>query len=451
MHLDGVRVASVGLLLLGACEQSARPLSPQIAGGESTEFSGGDVPVGFCPEVLSSMPLDLKADYLAVWVALVEGHHEIPLRWRREFPSEAIRGFEETTDLSLDVTVIAAETVVCGNGGYGGYEVQGLEGRSLRRFELAIELASADGAIRGSFQTLFFPQITAAGRRVMSGGAVLAFEEVAGTLELGVDPELDTATQTLNVSFGFDEQGVSGSLTPWVTLPRLGLGDTPFWAPVNGVFPAPDPGCDAGQQVELDTPLDLLGRRTPRAAYEAARSRFPAGPIKAAWEDQLNAPRSFAWTEVNLGAGSPAYACLDGVNVQVYTSLRIESADGLVLAEPSVVAHVSGPGNPDGTGIPAISLSMSAPTRWTPSAEFMASSGMRDLDLGLAEYAAFSLYQSLNIDSDTDKLQGQLNVEKWENYFARSAVRRGLLWCAGADCERDWCIRAALDDGSSCL
>jgi len=402
--------------------------------------------------VLSRTPLDLASEDVAGWAPLVEGHHEIPLRWRRAFPSDTIRGFEESTVLSLDVTLIAAEDAVCSNGGNGGYETEGLDGQHVVRFELAMDLSTADGAIRGSVQQSFYPlrDVTVAGERIVVGGGWVPFEEIAGTLELGVDPELESATQMLSVQLNFDEQSVKGVLTPWVYLPAPALGDDPpRWAPIAGDFPAPDEGCEAGHSVPLDAHLDLLGD-TPRSAYERARSRFPTGPIKAAWEDQLHTPGSFTWTEVMLGAGEPTHACLNDSGVDLYTSLRIESSDGIVLAEPSVIATVDSP-TAGGSAASAVRLFTSTTPRWTPSAQFEATAGIRDLDLGLAEYGELYLRQAFIIDADHDQLQGEFHVAKWENYSERPLDRPVLLWCAGADCERFWCLRAATDGGASCF
>ncbi len=68
-----------GLLLVEACSNgNQRSTSPGsgagaelVAGGETSEFSGGDIP--FCPE-LSSEPRDLREPELA---AMAKGQHEL--------------------------------------------------------------------------------------------------------------------------------------------------------------------------------------------------------------------------------------------------------------------------------------------------------------------------------------------------------------------------------------
>jgi hypothetical protein len=447
MHFNRVRVASLGLLLLASCGDATRSgagAPVQLAGGESSEFSGGNIAVGFCPVELSHTPLDLESEDVAAWVALVEGHHEIPLRWRRVLPSDSIRGFEERTLLSLDLRPIAAEDVVCSNGGYGGYETEGLQGRVLRRFEFAVELATTDGAIRTSFQQRLFPvrSDNAEEKLLVTGGSVLPFDAVGGALELGVDPELGAYTPTLQVELSFGANSVRGSLTPWVSLTDPALSDT--WAPVTGVFPAPDEGCEVGTSVPLDAQLDVLGA-TPRAAYEAARSRLPAGPITAGWQDPQHAPGSFTWTDVTLSAGSPVRACLNGASVDVYTSLRIDSADAVLAAEASIITSVDALGSSRMTG----GLGWTS-SPWTPSAQFVATTRMRDLDVSLAQYAGFSLFQTFASYPDGEELEGEFKVLTWENQHAREASPI-LHWCAGARCELHWCLLTSTNGGSSCL
>jgi len=163
MHQHGARSIALTSLLVGlvACSEAKRPSfepsAADYAGGETSEFSGGNVPLGYCPIEESRTALDLERDDVASWLALATGHHTIDLRWRKVFPDPAIRGFEESTTLSLDVTPISAEDVVCRTGGAGGYEAEGVDGRVLRRFELGIELSTADGAVQAAFPARFFP------------------------------------------------------------------------------------------------------------------------------------------------------------------------------------------------------------------------------------------------------------------------------------------------------
>jgi hypothetical protein len=117
--------------------------------------------------------------------------------------------------------------------------------------------------------------------------------------------------------------------------------------------------------------------------------------------------------------------------------------------EPVVVAQVGLQPAPAGQARTAHDFWMSGAGRWTPRAEFEAKAGIRDLDLGLADYGALTLYQTFNLEDD--KLQGELSVlsvRKWEDHLESSLEHPVLLWCAGVGCERYWCSRTA--DGSPC-
>lgn len=466
MHPENLRAAVVaiaGVCWLTACETastgSTDPLRDGdgrqgdgsgpalVAGGETSEFSGGNVVAGYCPHVESRTELELGRDEVARLVALAEGRHEIPLRWRREFPDERVRGFQERTSLLLDVRVIAAEDVVCvSSPGDTGYETSGYRER-LRRLELSVELSTADGAVRAAFQRPFVSAADASGGRYLSGGEILPIDQLEGTLELGVDPGLEVASSTLSADIAFGEQGVSGALTPWIILPGpydIG-GGRPSWVPVQGAFPAPDEGCTFGSLVPLDEVSDVLGE-TPRAAYELARASLPAQPVTAAWENTSQWPATLTWTELSLRAGAATHACSDGNAVDVHASLSLESADGVVRAEYPAVANVSL--RPARAGEPrsAADVSLSAGLRWAPPDEFEALAGIGELDLDLAEYGGLHVYQSFDVARG--ELRGALRVSQWENHVEASAEVPGLVWCAGPGCERYWCVRTSPDDGS---
>jgi hypothetical protein len=448
MSFHWKRVASTGWLLLSACGDAGPATrsgtAVQVAGGQTSEFSGGDIVAGYCPTVVSRTQLDPARADVAPWLALAAGHREVSLRWKRGLPDDTIRGFEERTALLLDVTAVVAEDVVCGPGPAESYEASGVE-RNLRRYELSVELASADGAVHSSFQQPFLPSVDAeTGARLLSGGAQLPFDETSGTLELGAVPEARVDTKTLNVNLTFGEQAVVGSIAPWVLLqgPYSIGGGRPSWAPVSGIFPAPDEGCEAGTAVGLDEWVDVFGD-TPRNSYEQARSKIPAEPIRAAWTET-----PLVWTEVTLSPGAPSHACRDGDRVNVYTTLRLESADGMVLTEQPMLANIYGhQPRLDGSVSPA-QLYMGARSGWAPRASFEANAGFQNLDLGDAEYGTLAL--SLDLDLDQAELQGDLYAGKWEDYVEVAATP-SLHWCSGASCERSWCVRAATDDGSSCL
>lgn len=446
MHVPWLVWASWAGLLLAACGDSTGPSQParatatSIAGGETSEFSGGSAPLGYCPVVVSRTPLDLASEEAVAWTELAAGHRDVALRWRRAVPADVVRGFDEDTRLSVDVTPIAAEEWVCSNGGNGGYETEGLDGRQLR-FELAVALSTEDGAIRTSFQSVF---IVPPGERLMGGGALLPLADSAGTLDLGVDPSLPPESRTLQIALQFGEQSTAGWITPRVTLSA----EAPSYEPITAEFPAPDVGCDVGRSVPLDAHQSALGA-TSRAAYEAALSLLPSAPLDAAWFAPNQPSVALEWTHVTLTAGAPERACFYDSSVMVYTSLRIESADGGAAGELPVIARLFRIHPEDRAGL-AVGIDMRAAEDWTPSGEFMATSVVRDVQLGEAEYAAQELYTAVDVDRDQETLLGELTVQKWQAFAASRVDQPILRWCAGVACEVNWCFGAAPGDGSTC-
>jgi hypothetical protein len=453
MHIPRLVSASLAATLLAACgdstgsSQPARATSTSIAGGETSEFSGGSTPLGYCPVILSRTALDLARDDVTPWTDLAAGHHDVALRWRRAVPDDTIRGFDVDTRLSIDVVPVAAEELLCNNGDYS-YQPEGLERWRSRRFDLAIELSTADGAIRMSFQSVFH---TLSGERGLLGEAILPFADNAGALELGLDPSLPLDSQALYIWLQFSEQGTFGAITSRVTLPAADVTDAAsFYDPIAAEFPAPDVGCNEGRSVPLDTHQSEFGA-TPRGAYEAALSLLPSAPLDAAWFAPNQPSVALAWTDVTLTAGAPERACFHDSWLMVYTSLHIESADGGAAGELPVIARLFRILPEDHAGL-AVRIDMRAAENWTASAEFMASGVVRDVQLGEAEYAAQQLYATaVDVDRDQEELRGELAVQKWQDYAASRVDQPVLRWCGGLACERDsWCFGAAPGDGSSC-
>jgi hypothetical protein len=450
MSSDVTRIVTL-VALLAACESKAPTIGPTpgYAGGEASEF-GGDRPLGYCPIEASVTSLALDREDVASQLALAVGQHSVDLRWRKEFPDPAIRGFEESTRLLVTVTPLAVEDVVCRTGGAGGYEAEGVDGSTLRRFQLGIELSTTDGAVRAEFSAPFYPvrDGTRQGQPMLLGGASLPLADVAGTLEIGVDPDLADSTQTLSVSLGFDGEAPRGGLVTIVTLPGPVLGDdTPLWSPVAGEFPPPsdDPSCDVGTLVPLDEPLASLGE-TPRATYEAVRGRFPNASIRGIWVDELDGPGEVGdlpWADVTLHLGEPIRACAANGNVDIYGTLLVETGDGRVRFEPEVVTTIGRPlawsGQRDDFW-----LTMRSRSVWMLPAEFEPIAGVSDLDLGEAEYARFSLFTTFS--SEDELLTGDFSLVKWEDYFGRVVGGTSLHWCSGAVCARRWCQLATASE-----
>jgi hypothetical protein len=450
MSSDVTRIATL-VALLAACESKAPTLGPAplYAGGEASEF-GGSLPLGYCPIEESVTSLALDRQDIASQLALAVGQHSVDLRWRKEFPDPAIRGFDEHTQLVVNVTPLAAEDVVCRTGGAGGHEAEGVDGSTLRRFQLGIELSTTDGAVRAEFSAPFFPSRdgTRQGQPMLLGGANLPLADAAGSLEIGVDPDLADSTQTLSIGLGFDGEAPRGSLESRVTLPGPILGDdTPRWSPVVGTFPPPsdDPSCNVGTLVPLDEPLASLGE-TPRATYEAARGRFPSAPIQGIWVEELDGPGEVGdlpWADVTLRLGEPIRACAGNGGVDLYGTLLVETGDGRVRAEPEVISSIGRPLNWSGQS-GDFWLTMMSRSGWMLPAEFEPIAGVSDLDLGEAEYAGFSLFATFS--SEDDLLTGDFQMVKWQDYFARVVGGTALHWCSGADCARRWCLHSAASE-----
>jgi hypothetical protein len=221
----------------------AQPAAREVAGGETSEFSGGDVPLGYCPVIVSRTPLDLARVDVASWAALAQGHHESGLEWRRASASGADLGVAGHTQVTVDVTAFTAEDVVCSLGDAGGgYETQGIEGSQLRRFDLAVNLSTADRAVSVSFQALFFPlsDVSFVGQRLLSGFAKLPPESASSALLPGIDAGAETTPQALDLDITFDGQSARGTLRFVASAPDAGLERESPWVAVAGSFPPPD-------------------------------------------------------------------------------------------------------------------------------------------------------------------------------------------------------------------
>lgn len=443
--------ALVSLLALacggGGGERTSTPMrtaASDIAGGQTSEFSGGSI--AFCPETLSNTSFALDAPGVAEWVELADGHHELSLGWRKLFAIDTLTGFEEHTRLLLDVNVLGARELVYGAGGSDNYEVSGCEG--LRELQLEIEgdLETADGALRGPFrQWLRAERDPAApgGRRLFttslkdeSNGSHL-LSDFASTLDLGIEVAA-TDSQYLVLGLGFDGESAHGYLGP--SLLRAGPANEPpsVWSPVEGTFP--DVGCGSNlltRALPLDETSAVLGE-TPRAAFERFASSGPA-TFEAAWQQPGRGeepPRVLSQTEVELRLGSAEHACILGDTVSVHTSVAVVTADGVVnLTQPGVLGLQRGRG--PGVGFESV---------WIPNAHFEAATGMRGVELGSGEYGALRLHHDDNGDGE---FEGSLRVQKWQNFELQLSEQPELKWCGGEDCGFFWC-RLTTSNPSAC-
>jgi hypothetical protein len=392
----------------------------EIAGGETSEFSGGDIE--HCMQVVSNDPLDLDSAGWAPWLARVEGRHEPTLGWQRLFETDTVTGFEEHTSVALDVSVLAGRAVVYGADGVG-YEREVCDGLRAEQIELAIEIATADGAVVASYRDWFerFADADAPGGERLVVGRLnpdrdrdgVAF---TGGLELAISPAFDGEPMLRPAYFSFDAEGVRGAL-----MPLLRVSDTREVAPIEGIFPD-EPCRGSGRSVALDAAVDFI-EQTPRQLFQRVADRWGAAPIPATWSAREGggggAP---APTEVGLSAGEPTHACVSGSTIQVHAPLTLTTADGRVNVTRSFATSVA---DQDG----AMTEGHSA---WLPAARFEAQMGISDVDFAGAEYGAIYLLNSVGYaDGQVD---GSLYVGLWQGFEEPFTDPPWLTWCTSGSC-----------------
>lgn len=414
-----------------------------VAGGETSEFSGGDIEG--CPEIVSNTALNLEDVEIASWAALAEGHHELALAWQRDFLIDTLSGFEEQTELTLDVTLLGGRELVYGTGGYDSYEYEGCDGTRARQLELDVALETADGALTANFPhwvELHSDPGAPGGRRLSSaqvreGNGTYGAPSFTSGIEFGLDPGLG-GSPMLSVMLVFDAESARGSVVPYVVLPPQGErgGDSATWSPLSGSFP--DDGCGAWYRraVPLDEVNAELGT-TPLAAYESSDLRQTATFV-AGWEEAGNpigTPAIQSWTEVTVTPGAPTRACQESDRVSIHTSLSIETADGRVsLTQPATLSLGRNSGTIGGSLSP-----------WIPTSAFQGATGM-DVDLGDSEYGAVEINYWDDAGGD---VEGNLSVLSWRNFDYDRSAHPQLRWCAGSKCDAMWCAVSGGGEGCS--
>ena len=439
-HLAGL---GLGLVACGSARHQESPAcvscssAAAVAGGETSEFSGGD---GFCPEERSVTEIDLADPALAPWLALASGHRELSLRWTPTLPDGAVRGYQPETSLSLDATVLRGQDVVFGAAGPQSYESADCDGSSERRFQVAIELATGDGALVGSFRQWLRPTVDPLlrTRSLTPTSAPLSSPEqgpdFAGTLELG--PEAAASDLRWQVRLEFDSDSARGSLTPLLAVPNadrsLPVAEQPSWSPIIGKFP--DDGCAQGYAVPLDEADPLLGD-VPRAVYERARARWQDRVLPAFWGPAQGAPGAILVpTEVTVSAGAPVVACKVSGTVDVQAPLHVASADGRVSVESAAQIGLARAEN----DARIFYVNASAQTDWSAAAEFAQSTGLHDVDLRGADYGALAISHA--DDPRDDEIRGELQVSQWQGFLPGPAPYPVLRWCTGPSCELRRCV-----------
>ena len=441
---------ALGVVLLAACSEggswvrpspggSERASSPateasgDVAGGETSEFTGGGDP---CDEIASSEPVALDDPEVASWVAMAQGHHEQTLGWRRLALSDEVAGFAEHTTLSIDVNVLGAREIVLGSSGPDD-ELFGCSRRRGRQIELEITLATGDGAVATSFRSWFHPAPTGSrgmvlqyyGQTTDSSGPI----DLNGTLELGLDPALG-GTPLLLVELEFGADSVQGSLLPSV-MPEVGDREGTPWWPIEALFP--DDGCGGeGRSIGLDEPFAAIGE-TPRAYYQRMVGARLHVPTPAAWKSKpsydlpspLDVPLDLPPpTEVSLGFGEPTRACAIDTYVTVYAPLTVTTADGRVNLTQPFAFNLSEAPTFTMSGVRAYIVE---PTPWVPAAEFDEQMGIDGVNLPRG-YGSISF----ELSWENSLIEGRIVVTQWDAFRQRAVAYPVLEWCQGAFCVR---------------
>jgi len=373
-----------------------------IAGGETSEFGGEGI---YC-EPASTTPLDLDAEDLAPWVAMVEGHHELSFTWQRQFLSDDITGFEEETRVALDVTALEAHAVELDE--YCG------QGRRSLHLELEIALATADGALQGTFRHRVG---TAPGAAPELGEPLSTFpippytqpslDDFSGSLAYGVDLQ-QQARRQFSAQLAFDGSSVLGKISTFLS-PGTGEDSLAGWTPIEGAFP--DDGCafSGGRPLDLDAPVTGFAAATPRALLERALALWGQGPIAAQRAGASD-------TSVQLSAAAEAQAC-QGIGqlsfgaITINVPIRLETADGSVALEHTArFTFLPGDTPVDGR---------SWPRRWIPVDQFEEVTGIQGVSFGSGEYGSVDFLSTFDPTANTTT--GALYVDKWQNMDPQSA------------------------------
>jgi hypothetical protein len=434
MTTERVAMVVSGIALLVACgdgdraSRSQSSLAADVAGGETSEFSGGNI--AYCPEAGATLTeLDVESDELAPWVALAAGHHEARLRWTAAFVSDAIGGYEPQTSVALDVTVLGARDVVFG-GNDLGYEGSGCAGQRERQFLLGVALRTSDGALSGQFEHWVSPAVD----EKVPGGRYLSSTSKAdnwdyplagfeSALELDVQPEGELGRE-LRFQLSFDAESARGRIAAYITSrePSSETGRS-FWSPLGGVFP--DNGCESGWPAALDAEDPALGE-APIDAYAGFRAALERAPVPAVWQRNVRVVPSddieTHSTEVSLRAGEPTLACRDAQGVVVHAPFSLDTADGQIHYRANLVTRLTREG--------IESQHEYAPL--VPVADFEAVTGVSGVEFGAVEYAGVGV--GIQSDAAGDEIRGTLGVSKWEGFETRS-LEQSLEWCAGQGCE----------------
>lgn len=385
-----------------------------IAGGETSEFSGGNI--AQCPLIMTSEPLDLGRPDWAAWVARVEGRHESTLGWHRVFETDGIAGFEEHTSVVFDVNVLGGRTAVYGADG-PGYELESCQELRAEQLDLEIAITTGDGAVVATYRDWFErslsftpdEELLVVGRFNPDRNGGVPF---TGSLELDITPAFDGEPLLFADSVTFDTAGVRGAL-----LTLLKFSENAGATALSGAFP--DDAClGIGRAVPLDAVPEGF-EQTPRELFQRVANAWQAENFRAVWKapdgSTSGAPPA---TRLRMRAGEATIACTSDGGVNLWAPVTLVSADGRVNVTQPFITSLAETGG---------SLTW-GDTPWLPASRFEAQMGIKGVDWGDAEYGSLSVYSS--VSSDNDAVTSYLDMASWRAFEREAPHDSHLAWCS---------------------
>lgn len=374
---------------------------PIELGGETSEFDGVDSrnPSSGSPGPRPTKTAhDLADPALARWLELIEGAHELPLRWREGFLAAGISGHAEMTKVSFEITALSAFDL----------KFESSPDRLLQ-LDVAVQLLTADRALEASFENaLLLTRASDGSELARSWGyrPVVPLEQARGTLDLNLDPEREVKGG-VSLSLAISRAGARGQLTAAVQYP-----EEPVRRLITGSFP--DDGCGLAESpIELGADPDGFAQSASKSleAVAAALRNAPGGPTADATLQTLT-----------LALGAAEHACRSDSGTILYAPMRLSDGAFDLKQDARIELGADAKG-----GVASARL-------WTRR-QFIAGDRLGALtgilpaaETAGAAYLAPRVYLLL---SDSDSLFGELALE----LFDTSTSTLPLLWCSGDACD----------------
>ena len=375
-----------------------KALEPIELGGETSEFDGVDgrnPGSGTAVSPFTRARHELADPALARWLELVEGTHELPLRWREGFLDAGSSGHAEQTAVSFEVTALRAFDV----------QFQGSPDTVLQ-LDVAVQLSTADRALETSFENTLLLALANDGSpraRSVESSPIVPLEQARGALDLKLDPERELKG-ALSLALQVSPAGARGQLRVSVQYPA-----EPVRRLLTGSFP--DDGCGLDE-----SPIEL-GSRADGFAHS------PSSSLQTVAESLRNAPRApsadATLQTLTLELGAAEQACRSGSQTLLYAPLRL--SDGAIDLRQDARIELT----PDDAG-------GSASARLWTRRQYLPGGQLSELTGITSAAAAAYLAPRVQIVLDgPGNLGGQLLLELFD---ARPATPL-LRWCSGDACD----------------